>query len=457
VTETLTTSTSSPSPPAAAAPRGSRTFRIGLLLIVAAAALFRVGYVVIAKGDPPDTCNQELCGDAVYYATQGKRLSDGKIFTAPPSRVIVVEGVTIEPLDAGDPVADHPPLTSIVVAPANLLIDGSFVQRLEMALVGAGAVALIGLLGRQVAGDRAGLLAAGLAALYPNLWMNDVVVMAEALTALLVAAVLLATYRYRDRPDTRHAVVAGALVGLAALARSEQLLLLPIIVIPMMLTLRSQPMRERIRRSVVAGGATLLVIAPWVLFNMARFDAPTTLSTNDGLTLLGANCEEMYHGSATGFWSLRCGLSVSAEGDASERSNAQRDAAFDYISNHQRDLPRVIVIRTARVWSLYAPDQMAWLNQGEGRERWASWAGFWMYLVLLPCAVAGAVVLRRRGVPLWPLVGTFVIVTLTAALFYGIVRFRVPAEVAIVVMAAVAFDAVWARWRPSPVASAAAA
>jgi hypothetical protein len=215
----------------------------------------------------------------------------------------------------------------------------------------------------------------------------------------------------------------------------------------MVLAVRSQPWRDRLVRAGTAGLAALVVVAPWIGFNLARFEAPTTLSTNDGLTLLGANCDDVYDGSSTGFWSLRCGLAVQPEGDASVRSEAQRDAAFDYIGSHQRDLPRVMAIRVARVWSLYAPDQMAWLNQGEGRERWASWAGFWTYLALLPLAVVGGAILRRRGVRIWPLVGTIVIVTLTAALFYGIVRFRVPAEVAIVVLAAVGIDAAWARWR----------
>jgi 4-amino-4-deoxy-L-arabinose transferase-like glycosyltransferase len=440
----------------AATPRPHRRFTVGLLIIVASAFAFRVGYVVVVKGDGTDTCGQELCGDAVYYATQGKRLSDGRVFTQPPSRgELVIEGVAVHPLPAGDPVADHPPLTSIVVAPANLFVDGSFVQRLEMAAVGAAAVAVIGLLGRELAGDRAGLLAAGIAALYPNLWMNDVLVMAESLTALLVASVLLSTYRYRNAPDGRHAAAVGALVGLAALTRSEQLLLLPIVVVPVVLAVRTRPWRDRLRHVGVAAGATLLVVAPWVGFNLSRFEAPTTLSTNDGLTLLGANCDDVYEGSSTGFWSLRCGLAVQPEGDASRRSEAQRDAALDYIGSHQRDVPRVMFVRVARVWSLYAPDQMAWLNQGEGRERWASWVGFWTYLVLVPLAVAGAVLLRRRAVPIWPLVGTAIIVTLTAALFYGIVRFRVPAEVSLVVLAAVALDATWARRRAAPAGDAA--
>jgi hypothetical protein len=64
---------------------------------------------------------------------------------------------------------------------------------------------------------------------------------------------------------------------------------------------------------------------------------------------------------------------------------------------------------------------------------------------LVPFAVAGGVLLRRRRVPITPLVAQFAIVTLTAAAIYGLVRFRVPAEVSLVVLAAVALDAVIPR------------
>jgi len=44
-----------------------------------------------------------------------------------------------------------------------------------------------------------------------------------------------------------------------------------------------------------------------------------------------------------------------------------------------------------------------------------------------------------------------VIVLVTVALFYGLVRFRVPAEITIVVLAAVAIDAIVSRtWPPRP-------
>jgi hypothetical protein len=52
----------------------------------------------------------------------------------------------------------------------------------------------------------------------------------------------------------------------------------------------------------------------------------------------------------------------------------------------------------------------------------------------------GAVILRRRRTSLLPLLALPVMVTVTAACAYGITRFRAPAEITIVVLAAVAVD-----------------
>ncbi len=100
----------------------------------------------------------------------------------------------------------------------------------------------------------------------------------------------------------------------------------------------------------------------------------------------------------------------------------------------------VVAVRVGRVWSLYAPGQMASYNVNEGRDEAVSWAGFVTFWLLVPCAVVGGVVLRRRRVPITPLVAQFVVVTITAAAIYGLARFRTPAEISLVVLAAVAFD-----------------
>jgi hypothetical protein len=77
-------------------------------------------------------------------------------------------------------------------------------------------------------------------------------------------------------------------------------------------------------------------------------------------------------------------------------------------------------------------------NENEGREPPVGWAGFVSFWLLVPFGVAGAVLLRQRGRALWPLLAPALVVTAISALFYGLLRFRVPAEVSLVVLAAVA-------------------
>ena len=101
---------------------------------------------------------------------------------------------------------------------------------------------------------------------------------------------------------------------------------------------------------------------------------------------------------------------------------------------------------------------MAFYNTGEGREEWASWTGVIQYWLLVPVAVAGGVILRRRrDVRLLPLLAMPVLVVIVSAVFYGIPRFRLPAEITIVVLAAAALDHLWSshqRRRASPAATA---
>ena len=77
------------------------------------------------------------------------------------------------------------------------------------------------------------------------------------------------------------------------------------------------------------------------------------------------------------------------------------------------------------------------------------WLGVIGYYALVPFAIAGAVILRRRRVKIWPfLVVVVMIATVTAAISFGITRYRSAAEIALVVFGAVGFDALLTRLRP---------
>lgn len=73
-------------------------------------------------------------------------------------------------------------------------------------------------------------------------------------------------------------------------------------------------------------------------------------------------------------------------------------------------------------------------------------AGAWSRVVV-PFAVAGAVLLRRRGRPLLILLAPVALVTLVAIATYGVTRFRFAAEPSFVVLGAVAVDALLGRLR----------
>jgi hypothetical protein len=105
----------------------------------------------------------------------------------------------------------------------------------------------------------------------------------------------------------------------------------------------------------------------------------------------------------------------------------------------------VALARAGRLWDFYAPVQMARLDVNEGRPVPASIAGLVFYYCLLLPAAVGVVVLRRRRTVQWPLLVPAGVLTLVAVVDYGLVRFRAPFEVSLVVLAAVALDAVWRR------------
>ncbi|MGZ8751436.1 MAG: ArnT family glycosyltransferase [Acidimicrobiia bacterium] len=407
-------------------PRRDRFGRT-LLLITLLALVVRVGYVVFEKWDEP------MVGDQVFYNAAANRLSDGDGFVVPFEE-------ENPKLPGAEPAADHPPMTIVVLAPVSWISGWNpNAHRLTMALLGTAGVALIGLLGRAVAGSRAGLIAAGIAAVYPNLWVNDGLVMSETLSVLSVVLALLLAYRFIRHPTSIAAFALGAVCGVAALTRAELILLTPLLVVPTVLLARSVTRPERVQDLVIVLGAVALILGPWIVFNLGRFESPTLLSTNDGVTLLGANCEGAYYGSATGLWQRGCLPEV--RGDQSTANAEYRSDASRYIRDHADRVPAVVVARVGRTWSLYRPGDMRSYNEGEGRERWVTTAGLWFYFPLLLLAIGGIVVMRHRFDTLWQLLVPFVIVTLVSILTYGQTRFRVPAEPSLVVLAAIAIDA----------------
>jgi 4-amino-4-deoxy-L-arabinose transferase-like glycosyltransferase len=436
-----------------------------LLAIVAVGFGIRVSYVAIGKAGPceafdaagkivassPSKCLQ---GDELFYNSEANFIANGHGFNEPYSSFF-------HPGQKPLPAADHPPLTVLVLTPMSWLAnrepisgwihepehDHVRVHRFTMVVLGTALVGLVGLLGRRVGramggrkrGDTIGLVAAGIAAITPNMWVNDGLVMSETLTALAVVGALLCTFWFWSRPSLLRAAALGALCGVAALARVEFGLLTVLLAVVISCAVH-KPWADRTAFALAGLAAAALVVAPWVGFNLARFEEPTFISTNDGITLAGANCAETYYGPGIGLWTLgNCTGTLDLPGDQSEKSQFYRDRAFDYIAAHKARVPVVVLARVARTWSLYRPLDMVKFNQGEDREGWVTRLGLVAYYPTMIGAIAGSAVLwrrRRRGV-LWVLSAPIIVVTIGAIVTYGQTRFRAPAEPALAILAAV--------------------
>jgi hypothetical protein len=86
-------------------------------------------------------------------------------------------------------------------------------------------------------------------------------------------------------------------------------------------------------------------------------------------------------------------------------------------------------------------NQQITIDQIEDKELNTSRIALGMYYALLALGVVGAVALRRRRVPLTPLLAVIGAVALTVGFVYGTTRFRAPAEVPLVLLGSVGIDA----------------
>jgi 4-amino-4-deoxy-L-arabinose transferase-like glycosyltransferase len=382
-----------------------------------------------ALGVSPD---EIVAGDATQYHLLAQGIANGDGYS------------TLSSVLQGDPqpTAQHPPLFPLVLAGLDLVgLDSLTAHRVVLCLSAAAGVVLIGLLGRRVAGPRAGLVAAAIAAVYPGFFMLAGVAMAESLYVPLIALTLLLTYTLIDHPRLGVAAVLGAVIGLAALDRTEAVLLLPLLALAV--ALRLPGARERVRVVAVMTVAAVVVLAPWVGRNWDAFDRVPLLSTNGGLTALIANCERPYYVDV-GFIEPNCLTRCQRfREDELRYSDCGTRVARRYAEDHLGRVPVVLAARVARTWNVYGLDRDLGYAQFGGRNRTLGKVAIGMLWALLALAAVGAWTLVRDRRPLLPLLAPLVVASVATALTFGFSQYRVGADVSLVVLAAAGL-----RWRP---------
>ncbi|MGZ6641112.1 MAG: ArnT family glycosyltransferase [Solirubrobacteraceae bacterium] len=408
--------------------RPTRAFALRLAGLAAGGVLLRALYLF--------TVGRHVTGigDWHFYHWQANLIADGHGFTEPYKWLFEHHA---------SPSAGHPPLYPLALSVVSLLGGTSELSHRALGLVlGAATIVLVGLLGRRAGGERTGLVAAALCAVYPLMIAVDGALMSETLYGPLVVLALLAAWRLIDRPGALIALVAGAAIGVAALARSEALLLVPLL---------AWPAAWRggggwPARAALATAGCALALAPWTIRNADRFGAFVPVSTNDATVIAGANCPLTYAGIDLGGWNIRC-ISRRREDNEARQATIWRREGVDYATAHVSRWPVVAAVRFLRVWDLYQPRRQVMF--AEGRQRRVEQAGVVAYALLALLALGGVAALwrARRRDALLVLLAPAVAVSVSAVIGYGVPRLRHTFEMPMLVLAAIALTALWDRRR----------
>ncbi len=412
--------------------RRTRQFAIALTIVSLAGFAVRVVYVFAIA---PHT----LGFDAIWYELQSQTLSHGKGYIDPDAFYRLGQSVST---------ANFPPLWPALLAVANQVgLDTEHAHQVVGAALGSITIGLTGLIGARVANRRVGLVAAALIAVSPILIAADGSLMAESLYVALITSATLVAYRAIATPSWWWFALQGALLGLAAMARSDALFVAPLLIAATAWRVVGPSNLRRVALGAIALAMTAVLLVPWAVRNDRRMGEPVLLSSNSGSVIEGANCAGTFYGPLFGAWDASC-LSVTRRPGQSELSwaAAGRQAGIDYARDHPARLPLVGTARVARAWSLWNPVDQANLEAIETRNRnWQIAAGV-VAIAMLVLAVPGTVVLRRRRAVLAPLVGVVIGVSLAALAANGNTRFTLAAQPVL----AVAVAAYLTSWRRQP-------
>jgi hypothetical protein len=126
-----------------------------------------------------------------------------------------------------------------------------------------------------------------------------------------------------------------------------------------------------------------------------------------------------------------------------------RERAFEYIKSHKKRVPVVVLARWARftgAWDLmHNFDQVDKDQHVEGREGFVAWGVAIGWFVMLPFAIFGLVVMRRRRITLIPVLAPYAAALIAVTLLFYMNRYRASTEAVLCLLAAVGVDALLSR------------
>ncbi len=366
-------------------------------------------------------------GDSESYWTLGRAVAGGQPYWYGPDDAAVF----------------RTPGYPVILAPIFLLGGNEpsvMWARAESAVLGTLAVLCVWWLGRMLFDERTGLIAAAVAAFYPGAIAVGALVLSETPFCVLML-VQLAFWTLACRAESLRnawlpAIGAGLAAGAATLVRPSWLLFTPMAVLISVVVCGQKLRHLRIGVAMLLG--LIVAMTPWWVRNAqvtGRF-VPTTLQ-------VGASLYDGLNPAATGASNMefvdRFAEHLRSQSDKSQEQPSEsfevrldrrlRTEAIHWAISNPARAAKLAAVKVMRTWNIWAnePSLSAWPVR---------LAVVFTYTPILILGILGAAGTIRLG---WPYILCWfpaVYFTMLHAVFIGSIRYRQPAMLGLIVLAA---------------------
>jgi len=365
-------------------------------------------------------------GDLIVSDMKGYDRAAVALLEQRPLSVHTAERYLFHPLGSD---TYHPPGYYYFLAAIYAVAGHSYLAvRIAQSLLGALTCVGIFLIGKELFGDTAGLLAAAAAAVYPPLIFYTGVLLTETLSMFLLIATVWLLLRYSRQPS-RYALlsVAGLLLGCAAITRSILIVTVPFILLWLLLIAdRWLGWPTATRKALALIVPVIAAIAPVTLRNYQIHERFVLISTNGGVNFFLGHGGTQRHKNE-----LRNLPEVVVEGQVigvSPLTQPEEEARFyqlgwEYIVKNPLRAVRAVFEKLVRMYwdSDYWPASDVQVKIMRSAD-WVLWK-----LLLLPLSIVGITLCspeeRRRAALCYLIMASSLAVPL---IFWAMPRFRVP-------------------------------
>ena len=307
-----------------------------------------------------------------------------------------------------------------------------YVAEYVQAILGCATVLLIAGFGWLVVGRREGLLAGYLAAIYPGFVWLPRLLLSENLSLCLQLAGLCMTVLLLRGPRGIIAAGLGVVLGLNLLTRGGSIFLVALMIAGLMARACEQPMkRQRFAAVAVTLVALAMTLSPWVIRNYVVFGHFVPIATEDGITVYISYWPVRENGKT--IWGNVPGEDdpvVAAAYRIGNEALMARHLKRVALARLWEQPARVIRLMPAKLINLVVPLDWEIIPASVNETRSINYG----YILAIVPALVGAGSLWRHGPRYqWVLWAPPVAALLLAVTFYGSPRFRLPAEVSLLI------------------------